>query len=169
MNEILLGAGEVYMYAFSGAALPDHAIIETAANNVGHCSGGFSITYKPTKYEVKNQYGNTVKSFITKESISVKTGILSWDLAKLSMLSTAQITESGGSKTLTFGGGNHLATVLVRFVHTKADGKKVRFTMIGEGGSGFSFEFGEKELSIDSELTAVEQIPGFLASFEEEV
>lgn len=169
MSEIILGAGEVYMYEFADSSMPVHSAVETAEHNVGHCAGGFSITYKPTKYDVKNQYGNTVKSFVTKETVSVKTGILSWDLARLALLSTASVASANGVKTLTFGGGGSLATVLVRFVHTKSDGKKIRFTMVGQGGGGFSFELGERELSIDSELSAVEQIDGFLASFEEEV
>ena len=169
MAEILMGAGEVYMYEYTGSTLPADNVIETDAHNVGHCSGGFTISYKPTRYEVKNQYGTTVKSFITKEMVSVKTGILSWELSRLALLSTAKLDTSGSQRKLTFGAGGGLATVLVRFVHTKADGKKVRFTMIGQGGSGFSFEFGEHEVSIDSQLTAIEQSPGFLASFTEEV
>lgn len=169
MNEILLGAGEVYLYAYNGTELPANGTIETDAHNVGHCAGGFSIAYKPTKYEVKNQYGRTVKSFVTKENITVKTGILSWDLERLALLSTAKLRESDGMRTLTFGEGTALSTVLVRFVHQKSDGKKIRFTMIGQGGSGFSFTFGEKAVTVDAELDAVEQIPGFLARFDEEV
>lgn len=168
-NEILLGAGEVYMYEFNGSSIPNHAEIETPNHNVGHCSGGFTIEYKPEKYDVKNQYGKTVKSFITKEEISTKTGILTWDLTKLSLLSTAKITETADKRILTFGGGGSLKTVLLRFVHEKEDGKKIRFTMIGQGGNGFSLDFSDKELTVDSEITAIEYIKNFLAEFEEEL
>ena len=169
MSEILMGAGEVYMYEYAGSVIPEDSVIETEDHNVGHCSGGFTISYRPTRYEVRNQYGSTVKIFITRENVSVKTGILSWDLSRLALLSTAKLTGDGALRRLTFGAGGGLATVLVRFVHRKPDGKKVRFTMIGQGGSGFSFEFGEHEVSVDSQLTAIEQVPGFLASFTEEV
>lgn len=170
-DEILLGAGEVYMYEFSGSELPEHSEIETEVHNVGHCSGGFSIDYKPEKYEVKNQYGNTVKSFIVKEEITTKTGILSWDLKRLALLSTAKIVEDQSKKIrkLTFGGGGALKTVLIRFVHTKEDGKKIRFTMIGQGGNGFALEFADKEVTVDAEITAIEYIKNFLAEFEEEL
>ena len=54
-------------------------------------------------------------------------------------------------------------------MHAKANGKKIRFTMIGQGGNGFAMEFGEKELTIDSEITAIEYVKNFLAEFEEEL
>lgn len=170
-DEILLGAGEVYMYEFSGEAIPEHATIETDEHNVGHTSGGASVDYKPEKYEVKNSYGKTVKSFTTKEDITFKTGLLTWVMERISLLSTAKFTTDKVKKVrkLTFGGGGSLKNVLVRFVHTKDNGKKIRFTMIGQGGNGFTMEFGEKEVVVDSEINAIEYIKGFLAEFEEEL
>ena len=171
-DEIILGAGEVYMYEFTGTELPEDSIIETDENNVGLCSGGFSIDYKPTKYDVQNQYDRTVKSFITKEEISAKTGILTWDLENLSMLSTGEYTEDKTTKkrTLKFTGkGKALKTVLFRFVHEKENGMKVRFTMIGQGGSGFALSFESKELTVDAEIFAIQKLDGFLAMFEEEM
>lgn len=168
-DEIILGAGEVYLYEFTGTELPIDTVVETDVNNVGHCSGGFSVEYKPEKYSVKNQYGRTVKSFVINEEVTAKTGILTWNLDKLALLSTAKVTTALNKKTLTIGGGGNLKTVLLRFVHTKADGKKIRFTTIGQGGAGFSLEFSSKELTIDAEITAVEKIANFLASIEEEI
>ena len=172
-DEILLGAGEVYMYEFNGDTIPEDSEIETDAHNVGHCSGGFTINYKPTKYDVVNQYEKVVKSFITKEEITAKTGLLTWRLENLSMLSTGEYTEDKSVKKarkLTFTGkGKSLTTVLMRFVHTKENGKKIRFTMIGQGGSGFALEFASKEVTVDAEISAINKLDGFLATFEEEM
>ena len=173
-DEILLGAGEVFMYEFTGTTIPANDVIETEDHNVAHCSGGFSIDYKPTKYEVKNQYGKTVKSFITDEAITAKSGILSWRLSNLALLSTAKIedkvVDGKAVRVLTFGGANNnLKTVLLRFVHTKKDDNKLRFTMIGQGGNGFAIEFTAKELTVDATITAIEYIKNFLASIEEEI
>ena len=63
-DEILIGACDVYMYEFTGTEIPEHATIETEEHDVGHCSSGFTVNYKPTKYDVKNQYGQIVKSAI---------------------------------------------------------------------------------------------------------
>lgn len=171
-DEIVLGAGEVFMYEFDGTELPEDAEVEVPEHNVGHCQGGFTIDYKPTKYDVLNQYEKVVKSFITKEEISAKTGILSWDLAKLKLLSAAEYTVDKVKKVrklLFTGKGKSITTVLLRFVHEKENGKKIRFTMIGQGGSGFALEFANKELTIDAEISAIQKLDGFLASFEEEL
>lgn len=171
-DEILLGACDVYMYEFTGTELPEHNAIETLENNVGHCSGGFTVNYKPTKYDVKNQYGQIVKSAVTEEEVSAKTGILSWNLKNLALFSTAVLSEDKEKKIrkLVFTGeGKALRTVLLRAVHTKENGKKIRFTMIGQGGSGFAIAWENKEVTVDAELTAVKKIDKFLASFEEEM
>lgn len=169
-NEIMLGSGEIYMMEFTGDTIPEHATLEVDENNVGYCNSGFKIDYKPKKYDVKNQYGRVVKSFITDEQISVKTGIITWDLDKLALLSTAKITEDAEKKIkkLTFGGGGSLKTVLLRFVHDE-NGKKLRFTMIGQGGNGFGLDFGDKETTINAELQGIEFIKNFLAEFEQEL
>ena len=160
-DEILIGACDVYMYEFTGTEIPEHATIETEEHDVGHCSSGFTVNYKPTKYDVKNQYGQIVKSAITEEAISAKTGVLSWNLANMSLLSTGVYTEDkeGKKKDLIFtGDGKALKTVLLRAVHTKENGKKIRFTMIGQGGSGFAIAWENKEVTIDAELTAIKKV-----------
>ena len=169
-NEIMLGAGEIYMLEFDGDTLPEDSVIEVDSNNVGFCNSGFKIDYKPKKYDVKNQYGRVVKSFITDEQISAKTGIITWDLDKLALLSTAKISEDTEKKVkkLTFGGGGSLKTVLLRFVHEE-NGKHLRFTMIGQGGNGFGLDFGDKETSINAELQGIEKIKNFLAEFKQEI
>lgn len=173
-QEIILGAGEVYMYecpTLTAGEIPTDAIIETDTHNVGHCSGGFSIDYKPEKKDISNQYGKTVKSFIVKEEMTAKTGILRWNLANLALLSSAKIEvdKTKKTRTLTFGGGGSLKTVLLRFVHVKENGKKIRFTMIGQGGNGFAIEFTTEALTVDAEIAAIEYIKNFLAKFEEEL
>lgn len=170
-DEVIFGAGEVYVTEFTGESIPEHTTIETAENNVGHCQGGFTVEYKPEVYDVKNQYGKIVKRFLKGEEISAKTGVLSWDLKRLEQLSTAKFSEDNSKKIrkLTFGGSKKaFKTVLLRFVHEKEDGKKLRFTMIGQAGNGFSIEFADKELVIDAEIHAIEKVKNFLAEIEEE-
>ena len=170
-QEILLGAGELYMYEFNGTEIPVHAEIETDEHNVGHCSGGFSLEYKPEIYDVKDWFGKIVARFVIGEDMAIKTGIISWSLAKLALLSTAVFTENKEKKTrtLVFGGNKDLKTVLVRFVHTKKGGKKLRFTAIAQGGNGFSLEFSQKELTIDAQLTAIAKKKDWRCEFEEEM
>lgn len=171
-DEILMGSGELYMYEFEGNEIPEHALIETDEHNVGHCNSGFSIDYKPELYDIKNQYGKIVKRCTISEEVTIKTGIISWSLNKLNMLSTAEMLVDKVKKVrrLVFGGRKALKTVLVRFVHEKDNGKKLRFTALAQGGNGFALEFtGDKELTIDAELAAIEKKKNWLAEFEEEL
>ncbi len=171
-NEIILGAGELYMQKFAGTEIPDDATIETEANNVGHTQGGASFEYKPTPYEVKNSYGKTVKRVVTEEECTFKSGLLTWDLNKIALLTTATVNEDATKKIrkLTFGGNNPMQNVLIRFVHEKDDKKKIRLTLVGTAGNGFTMSFtGDKETVIDAEITAVEVVKDFLASIEEEI
>ena len=63
-----------------------------------------------------------------------------------------------------------MKNVLVRFVHTKDDGKKIRLTMIANATNGFTMQFqGGQETVIDAELSAIEFIKNFLAEIETEL
>ncbi|MCD5001182.1 hypothetical protein IV487_01725 [Enterococcus saccharolyticus] len=171
-DEIILGAGELYLKEFTGTDVPADAEIETDENNVGHTQGGASFEYQPTPYEVKNSYGKTVKRVVTEESCVFKSGLLTWDLTKVQLLTTASLATDNTTNTrkLTFGGNNPLKNILVRFVHKKDNGMKIRLTMIGNAGNGFTMSFtGEQETVIDAEITAIEYIKNFLAEISEEI
>lgn len=170
-NDIILGAGELYLSEFTGDKVPEHAAIETDINNVGHTSGGAEFTYTPSVYDVENSYGKVVKRKITKTECTFKSGILTFDPQKIGLLTNATITEdkAKGFVKITFGADNPLKNVLVRFVHTKDDGKKIRLTMIANATNGFTMTFqGGKETVVDAELSAIEYIKNFLAEIETE-
>lgn len=169
-DEIILGGGALYfMDIESLTAIPDDSEIEVESNNVGWCSGGFRVNYKPKTTKVYNQYDQLVQTFITREDFSVKTGILSWALKNIANLSNGQLIKTDSDTRVVFTGGGRLERFLVRFVHTKANGQKIRFTMVGEGGNGFNLEFGTKPTTIDSELTAIQYFENFLAEIREEI
>ena len=96
---------------------------------------------------MKNQYGQIVKSAITEEAISAKTGVLSWNLANVSLLSTGVYKENkeGKKKDLIFtGDGKALKTVLLRAVHTKENGEKDSFYDDRTGWIGICNRVGEQ-------------------------
>lgn len=172
-DEVIFGAGELYLEEFTGNVIPAHEAIEIAANHIADCDGGFSVEYKPERTEVRNQHGKVIRAYVTSEEMVIKTGILTWLLKNIEILSTATLTEDQTKKIrkLTFGSGGQLKNVLIRFVHTKKDnGKKLRFTMIGYAGNGFSLDFsGSGATTIDAEFSSIEAVKGFLAEIEEEM
>lgn len=173
-NEILLGGGDVYIMPLTTGitAIPVDTAIEVQTYNVGWCDSGFKVNYKPKTTEVYNQFNQLVKTFITREELSVKTGILTWNLNNISLLSNATMipaTSSNMTNTVVFTGSGELQTVLLRFVYTKDNGKKIRFTMIGQGGSGFSMDFGDKATSVNAEIKGIQYFNNFLGEFREEL
>lgn len=168
-SDITLGAGELFMQAFAGS-IPADAALEVAANNVGHTQGGAVVTYKPDVYDVENSYGQIVKSVITKEEVTLKSGILTWNLDRINSLSTGTVATEGNKKTLTIGGHSALPKMVIRFVHTLDDGRKIRTTLVGVSTNGFELTFqGDKETVIDAEFKAFMAVDGMLLKIEEEL
>ena len=176
-NEVILGCGELFIQEFTGdkfADIPTDAEIEVVANSMGRSSGGSSFEYKPTEYEVVDSCGEVVKRFIVKEEGTWKSGILTWDIENLALLSpgvlTTTVQDTKNYTVVTLGGGKVLKSLLVRFVHTKADGRVLRLTMIGTAGNGFTLTFeGQKETVIDAEIKSINKAKGFLAEIREEI
>lgn len=172
-DTILLGGGALYIMPVAGLnQIPVDELIETNQYNVGWCESGAKIQYKPKVADIYNQYDQLVKRFITREDVTFKTGILTWNLANISSLSNATFvpaTNSTLEKRVVFTGKGQLNTILLRFVYVKENGKKIRFTMIGQGGNGFSFDFSDKATSIDAEIQAIQYFENFLTEFREEL
>lgn len=168
-DEIVLGGGALYFVPIDNlTSIPDDDTIEVPSNNVGWCDGGFKINYKPKATKVYNQYDQLVRTFITREDFTVKTGILSWNVKNLTNLSNAQYIKTNTDVRSVFTGSGALKIFLIRFVHTKkSDGEKIRFTMVGQGGNGFDLAFGDKATTIDAELNAIQYFENFLAEIRE--
>lgn len=163
-DDIVLGGGALYFVPIANlTSIPNDETIELSANNVGWCSGGFKINYKPKQTKVYNQYDQLVRTFITREDFTVKTGLLTWDVKNLTKLSNAQYITTDTDTRSVFTGNGALNIFLVRFVHTKSDGEKIRFTMVGQGGNGFDLAFGDKPTTIDAELNGIQYFENFLA------
>lgn len=178
-KEIALGSGKVYIYEaptnMQGEleAIPADATIETEEHEIGHISGGASLSYSFETFSVMDDLGESLYNSISSEEVIFKTGVLSWNLENMERLSAgATIEEGEGKRTLKIGGfGEDLKRHLIRFVHTMPTGKKIRVTLIGVANSGFELVFDpENPLVIDSEFKAVRQNDGkTLVIIEQEV
>lgn len=172
-SSVLLGSGELYLVAYSGTLPADDATFEAEANSVGRIQGGASLEYKPTEYEVVDDAGEVVKRFVTKEEVSFKSGVLTWDMGNLAKLSPATLVDdptTTHTRTLTIGGASSLDSYALRFVHTKDDGNKLRVTLIATAGNGFTLSFaGDKETVVDAEFKALSQTDGTLVEVKEQM
>lgn len=176
LEQIVLGSGDLFVIEFTGT-IPTDAEIEVDANLIGRIKGGASLEYKPTTKTIKDDSGKVTRSFITDEEAKLKSGILTWCMATLKKLTAAstyteEIKTGKRVGTLKIGGkaGRKLTQYLIRFVHTKSDGFKLRCTIAGTASSGFTLAFDpEKETVVDAEFTALaSDAEGTLVSLEEE-
>lgn len=161
INNIILGSGDLYLAEYdANTGIPANEIIEATANTMGRIQGGATLEYKPTMYEVKDDKQYIVKRFIQSEELTFKSGVLTWDMANLQKLAGAcEYTKDETGKTIIKLGGrgqNGLKPYIVRFVHTLADNRKLRITLVGTPNNGFTLAFvPDKETVIDAEFSAV--------------
>ena len=162
-NTVTLGSGDLYILDYTGT-IPNDTEIETLDNKIGSIKGGAELEYSPESYAVTGDDGRTYKSFITKEKVKFKSGVLTWNLDVLSKLCMGgELTKDSNTATLKIGKNtsSSIKQVLLRFVH-KLDGEKaIKMTMIGSPSAGFTLSFNpEEETVIDAEFSALSQTDG---------
>lgn len=172
-DSIILGSGYVYMTDYAdGMEIPTDAELETAENNVGHIKGGAELVYTPTTYAVTNDFRYTIRKFITEEAVTFKSGLLTWMLKNLERLTPGVVSSNTGEteQTLKIGGGGQLKRHVLRFVHIKEGGLKLRVTLIASPDSGFTLTFQPaQETVVDAQFTALSQEDGTLVEIRDEI
>ena len=157
-EDILLGSGDVYTMDFTGT-IPEDAVIETKASQIGAIKGGASLTYNATLYTVIDDMRRIAETIITGEEVIFKTGYLKFalgDLARLSLSSRLSATDA--EEVLEIGGALNIKKSLLRFVHTLKNGKKLRVTIVGTPKTGFELAFSpEAESVINAEFNGEPQ------------
>lgn len=168
-STVTLGSGDLYIMDFEGT-IPEDTEIEVVNNKIGSIKGGAVLEYSPESYTVTGDNGMTYKAFITKEEVTFKSGILTWNLDVLSKITMGgELTTESEKKVLKIGknGSSAIKQVLIRFVHSIDAKNKIKMTMVGSPTSGFTLSFNpEEETVIDAEFSALSQEDGTLVKFE---
>ena len=157
---ITLGSGDLMIKEYSDA-MPAHTDFDVTTDLLGRIQGGATLEYKGSWYEAKDDTGKAVKTIITEEEATLKSGVMTWNGKTLTQLcSTARITEANGLRTVKIGGvGNHNGkSYALCFHHTdKIDGD-VWVVVRGVNQGGFSLTFAkDKETVIDAEFKCLPQ------------
>lgn len=158
-DEIILGSGDLYIVEFTGE-IPEDATIETDANRAGNIKSGATLEYSIESQTVQDDKGRVKKTIVTKETVTFKTGLMTWVKQYMqALVQTARIDETtkSGHRIYKLGGLANLnkTRYLWRFVHTRDDGRKVRITVTGKNTGTISLAFQpENETVVDSEITA---------------
>jgi hypothetical protein len=157
---ITLGSGDLMIKEYDGA-IPAYTEFNPETDLLGRIQGGATLEYKGEWYDAKDDSGKAIKTIITNEEATLKSGVITWNGKTLEKLvSTARVTESAGIRTVKIGGvANHNGkSYALCFHHTdKVDGD-VWLVVRGVNKAGFSLAFAkDKETVIDAEFMCLPQ------------
>lgn len=161
-KRITLGSGKLYCIPYVDT-VPEKEDICVAKNLLGYIKGGATLEYAPTFYEAKDDLGYVVKTIITEETATLKSGILTFDGNTLNKLcDTGRVTEDATSKTRTIkigGVGNAQgAKYVLCFHHTDPIDGDIWVIVVGQNQAGFSLAFAkDAETVIDAEFKCLSQ------------
>lgn len=170
---ITLGSGNLMIKEFTDV-IPAYTEFNEETDLLGRIQGGATLEYKGTWYEAKDDTGKAVKTIITEEEATLKSGVCTWNGKTLAQLcSTARITEAEGIRTVKIGGiaNNDGKSYALCFHHVdKADGD-IWVVIRGVNQAGFSLAFAkDKETVIDAEFKCLPQDDeGTLIQYVEEI
>ncbi len=157
-QKVVLGAGKWYISPWTSGKI-DFKTLCVEDNLMGYTSGGATVTYTPETYTIEDDIGMVKRTFQTKGTAEMKTGLLTWNVkAMAQMLSTGEFTEKAASTTANgenklelHGGKESLKQFSVAFVYEDDDtGLKTYFGMIASNAAALSLAFTkDKETVID--------------------
>lgn len=156
-STVLLGSGKLFLGTVANVDTATETEITAALEEVGAISGGAVLEYKPSFQEIQSANYGIISSFKTKEEVTFKSGILTWNLKNLDKLSAAYYSETVTERRIGLGGTKNVPVNYLRFVHTKADGKTLTVNMFkAQNQEGFSITMdNEKETVIDATFKAL--------------
>ena len=170
---ITLGSGDLMVKEYTDI-MPSYSDFSVDTDLLGRIQGGATLEYSGEWYEAKDDTGKAVKTIITEETATLKSGIITWNGKTLEKLcSTATVTESEGIRIVKIGGvGKHNGkSYAICFHHTdKIDGD-VWLVVRAVNQGGFSLAFAkDKETVIDAEFKCLPQDDeGTLIQYIEEI
>lgn len=158
---ITLGSGDLMVKEYDGTTMPAYTDFKVDTDLLGRISGGCTLEYSGEWYEAKDDTGKVVKTIITEEEATLKSGIITWNGKTLEKLcSTARVEDKDGIRTVKIGGvGNYNGkSYAICFHHTdKVDGDVwVVVRAVNQGGFSLAF-VKDKETVIDAEFKCLPQ------------
>ena len=172
---ITLGSGNLMIKEYNAEeGFPGYKEFDDESDLLGRIQGGATLEYKGEWYEAKDDTGKAVKTIITSEESTLKSGIITWNGKTLEkMCSTARVTEKEGIRTVKIGGvgNNNGKSYALCFHHHDAQDGDVWVVVRGVNQAGFSLAFAkDKETVIDAEFKCLPMDDeGTLIEYNEEI
>lgn len=170
---ITLGSGNLMIKEYADA-MPEYSDFKEETDLLGRIQGGATLEYSGEWYEAKDDTGKVVKTIMTEEEATLKSGIITWNGKTLEKLcATARVSESGGIRTVKIGGAGNQnnKSYAICFHHIdKVDGDVwLVLRAVNQGGLSLAFAK-DKETVIDAEFKCLPQDDeGTLIQYIEEI
>lgn len=164
-DDIILGSGRIWAGKVEGTEAKTIEQLKAELTELGNIRSGCMLTYEPETLEVRGgQRNQLLKTFVTKENISLNTGVCEWDINSLAILSPATVEKKLGEVRYKIGGQGGLAVNTVLFVHEKEDKGEIQVLISrAQAIEGFEFEFlNENSLTVGYNFKALAGADGSL-------
>lgn len=171
---ITLGSGDIMIKEYTNGNFPAYTEFDVSTDLLGRIQGGATLEYSGTWYDAKDDTGKVVKSIITEEEATLKSGIVTWNGKTLEkLISTARVADSAGIRTVKIGGvDNHNGkSYAICFHHHDPKDGDVWLVMraVNQGGVSIAFTK-DKETVIDAEFKALPMdSDGTLITYSEQI
>ena len=157
---ITLGSGKLYLMEYTDA-LPEVTDICKDENLIGYIKGGAALSYTEETYEEKDDLGLASKIITTKETATLKAGLVTWNGDSIQkIIDRAKTTTStDGSRRITKIGGAGNAKggyyAICFFHEDKTDGN-LWVLIKGRNTAGFTITFAvDSGTVLEPEFTAM--------------
>lgn len=169
LKEYTLGSGHLHVDGISDEELAAAAadwvqflndFIQEQSHLLGRIKGGASVEYSTEKTEDQDDLGYVVIEEVTKEKVTLKSGVMTWNGETLATLcTTARVTtdEDTGIVTVKIGGlGNqNNKRYIICFEHHS---HLLRVAIIGKNNEGFTFSFEQDKATVIDALFRAEAL-----------
>ncbi|MCM1023818.1 MAG: hypothetical protein NC395_07140 [Prevotella sp.] len=158
LKEYTLGSGHLHVGEADLDALPKTSaewltylndFCKKEDNLLGRIKGGASVEYTTEKTEDEDDLGYVVIEEITKEKVTLKSGMMTWNGETLETLcaTARKETDENGITTVKIGGlGNRNdKAYIICFEHHS---HKLRVAIVGKNNEGFTFSFEQDKATV---------------------
>lgn len=137
-----------------------NTFFESQDNILGRVKGGASVEYTTEKTEDQDDLGFVVIEEITKEKVTLKSGVMTWNGETLKRIcSTARVTYDKDTNVaiVKIGGLDNQdgKRYIIGFEHKS---KKLRVVIIGKNNEGFTFSFAQDKATVIDVLFRAEAL-----------
>lgn len=157
LKEYTLGSGHLHVDEIDELPETEEALetfinefFSKESNLLGRIKGGASVEYTTEKIEDQDDLGFVVIEEVTKEKVTLKSGVMTWNGETLATLcSTARVTTNETTKVVTvkIGGlaNQNNKRYVIGFEHHS---HLLRVLIIGKNNEGFTFSFEQDKATV---------------------